>query len=134
MTQSTPRRRAGAATPASGRSPAIAEASLSYLSVIEEVTGSGITQGELGQAVGAGLRSVQNWASGQNQPRGRTATKLLDLRTIVALLRDSYTDEGIEIWLRSRNRNLDLQRPIDLLTQGRLDEVLEEARWVTGGM
>jgi hypothetical protein len=108
--------------------------SLTFLKVIEEVTDAGITQAELGQAVGAGPRSVQNWVSGQNTPRGKTAERLLDLRTIVEILRDSYTEEGIKIWLHSRNRNLDLRRPIDLLTQGQMDEVLEEARWVAGGM
>ncbi len=116
------------------RRPRNEQASPTYLNVIDEVTGSGITQAELGRAVGASVRSVQNWVSGQNPPRGRTAEKLLDLRTIVALLRDSYTDEGINIWLHSRNHNLALQRPIDLLTEGRIEEVLDEARWVAGGM
>lgn len=111
-----------------------ASGSLSYLRVIAEVTRSGITQAELGKAVGAAPRSVQNWASGENSPRGRKAERLLDVKTIVELLGDSYTEEGIEIWLHSRNRNLDMARPIDLLTEGRIDEVLEQARWVAGGM
>ena len=108
--------------------------SLSFLRVIEEVTSSGITQLELGKAVGAAPRSVQNWATGDVEPRGAKVAKLLDVKTIVDLLRDSYTDEGIKIWLHSRNRNLDLERPIDLLTQGRIEEVLDEARWVAGSM
>lgn len=108
--------------------------SLTYMRVIEDVTRSGITQVELAKAVGAGARSVQNWASGQNSPRGRSVTKLLDLHTIVSLLGDSYTEEGIDIWLHARNRNLDMQRPVDLLVEGRIDEVLDEARWVAGGM
>lgn len=108
--------------------------SLTYMRVIEEVTRSGITQTELAHAVGASPRSVQNWASGQNTPRGKSMEKLLDLRALVDLLHDSYTEEGIGIWLHSRNRNLDLQRPIDLLVEGRIDEVLDEARWVAGGM
>lgn len=122
MTPTRPDQRAGSAS------------SPTYLAVIEEVTDSGITQAELGRAVGAGARSVQNWINGQNSPRGRTAERLLDLRTIVALLKDSYTDEGIKIWLHSRNRNLDLARPIDLLTEGQIDAVLDEAHWVAGGM
>ncbi|TQF74115.1 DUF2384 domain-containing protein [Rhodococcus spelaei] len=108
--------------------------SLTYMRVIEDITRSGITQGELAKAVGAGSRSVQNWASGQNSPRGKSVTKLLDLRSIVDLLGESYTEEGIDIWLHSRNRNLDMQRPVDLLVEGRIDEVLDEARWVAGGM
>jgi DNA-binding transcriptional regulator YiaG len=108
--------------------------SVTYMRVVEKVTSSGITQSELAKAVGAGARSVQNWASGANAPRGRSAEKLLDLHSIVDLLSDSYTREGIDIWLHSRNRNLDMQRPIDLLVEGKLDEVLDEAKWVAGGM
>jgi transcriptional regulator with XRE-family HTH domain len=102
--------------------------------VVEKVTNSGITQSELAKAVGAGARSVQNWASGSNAPRGRSAEKLLDLHSIVDLLSDSYTPEGIDIWLHSRNRNLDMRRPIDLLVEGELEQVLDEAKWVAGGM
>jgi transcriptional regulator with XRE-family HTH domain len=108
--------------------------SVTYMRVVDEVTRSGITQAELAKAVGAGPRTVQNWASGHNTPRGKTAERLLDIRTIVELLSDSYTDEGIGIWLHSRNRNLDMRRPIDMLTEGQVDHVLEEAKWVTGGM
>lgn len=112
----------------------VAQGSLTYIRVIDEVTQTGITQAELGKVVGASVRSVQNWANGQNFPRGKSIVRLLDLHTIVRILADSYTDEGIDIWLHSRNRNMDMQRPIDLLVRGQIDEVLEEARWVAGGM
>jgi DNA-binding transcriptional regulator YiaG len=108
--------------------------SVTYMRVVNDVTRVGITQAELAKAVGSGARAVQNWASGQNSPRGEAAKRLLDVRAVVDLLSDSYTDEGIDIWLHSRNRNLEMQRPIDLITQGELDLVLAEAKWVAGGM
>jgi DNA-binding transcriptional regulator YiaG len=108
--------------------------SLSYRGVLEILTDVGITQAEMAKAVGASTRTVQNWVSGANPPRGKNAERLLDLHTIVDVLRDSYTPEGIKIWLRSRNLNLDLQRPIDLLLSGEATAVLDEARWVAGGM
>ena len=115
--------------------PADAPASsVTYMRVVNEVTRAGITQAELAKAVGSGARAVQNWASGQNTPRGGAVKRLLDVRTVVELLSDSYTDEGIDIWLHSRNRNLDMRRPIDLITEGQIDRVLEEAKWVAGGM
>ncbi len=55
-----------------------------------------------------------------------------DFDDIVEELRTAYTDEGIRIWLNSRNRNLDRQRPIDLLTSGEFDRVLREAERVGG--
>ena len=107
---------------------------LTYLRIVEQVTGSGITQEELGSAVGASLRSVQNWASGAAAPRGASRERLLDVKYIVEELRAAYTDEGIEIWLHARNRNLGGQRPIDLLTAGGVDIVVEEAQRVSGAM
>ncbi|MCB1510518.1 MAG: helix-turn-helix transcriptional regulator [Hyphomicrobiaceae bacterium] len=108
--------------------------SVTYMRVVEEVTKAGVTQAELAKAVGAGPRAVQNWASGQNAPRGATVKRLLDVRTIIELLSDSYTDEGIDIWLHARNRNLNMRRPIDLIVEGQIDTVIDEAKWVTGGM
>lgn len=108
--------------------------SVTYMRVVEEVTRAGITQAELAKAVGSGPRAVQNWASGQNTPRGETVKRLLDVRTVVELLSDSYTDEGIDIWLRARNRNLDMRRPIDLIMEGQIEQVIQQAKWVAGGM
>jgi DNA-binding transcriptional regulator YiaG len=107
---------------------------VTYMQVVSDVTRSGVTQAELASAVGAAARTVYNWSSGQNAPRGQVAERLLDIHAIVDLLSDAYTDEGIDIWLHSRNRNLDMQRPIDLLKEGEVDQVLDQARWVVGGM
>lgn len=109
-------------------------ASITYMRVVEEVTKAGITQAELAKAVGSGPRAVQNWASGQNTPRGQAVKRLLDVRTVVELLSDSYTDEGIDIWLHARNRNLDMRRPIDLIVEGDVEKVIDQAKWVAGGM
>lgn len=110
------------------------DGSLTYLHVVESITNSGITQQQLAAAVGVTVRSVQNWTQGTGSPRGTRMTRLLDIRHLIEILGDAYTDEGIEIWLNSRNRNLDHQRPVDLLQEGRFDEVLAEARRLTGGM
>ena len=110
------------------------EPSATYVRVVNDVTGAGITQAELARAVGSGPRAVQNWASGHNAPRGEAVKRLLDVRTVITLLSDSYTDEGIDIWLHSRNRNLDMKRPIDLIVGGEIDKVIDEAKWVAGGM
>jgi transcriptional regulator with XRE-family HTH domain len=110
------------------------ERPVTYRQVVDDVTRSGVTQAELASAVGAAARTVYNWASGHNAPRGQVAERLLDIHAIVDLLSDAYTAEGIDIWLHSRNRNLEMQRPIDLLKEGEVDQVLEQARWVVGGM
>lgn len=108
--------------------------SLTYLRIVDEITGSGITQTELGQAVGASLRTVQNWAAGSGTPAGVKVRRLLDVQYIVRELREAYTEEGVQIWMHARNRNLDGQRPIDLLAAGQYDDVLAEAEHVSGAM
>src|SRR5690348_6724172 len=104
---------------------------LTFLRIVEEVTESGITQAELGKAVGASTRTVQNWATGTTVPAGVKARRLLDLQYIVRELRTAYTDEGVRIWLNARNRNLARRRPIELLIEGHFDEVLEEAERIS---
>jgi transcriptional regulator with XRE-family HTH domain len=108
--------------------------SLTYLRIVDDITRSGITQAELGQAVGASLRTVQNWAAGNGTPAGMKMRRLLDVQYIVRELREAYTEEGVQIWLHARNRNLNGQRPIDLLAADQYDEVLAEAERVSGAM
>ena len=110
------------------------QSNLTYLRIIEQVTETGITQEELGIAVGASLRTIQNWASGAASPRGHSRERLLDVQFIVDELRHAYTDEGVQIWMHARNRNLGGRRPIDLLAEGQHDRVLEEATRVSGAM
>lgn len=126
------RRRAKSTHRQTAESPAAG--SLTYLRIVEQVTGSGISQRELGSAVGASLRSVQNWATGESAPRGGSRTRLLDMKYIVEELRTIYTEEGVSIWLHARNRNLGGDRPIDLLTAGEVDRVVEEAQRLSGAM
>ncbi len=113
---------------------AVRSPSPTYGLIVQTVTNSGITQAQLGQAVGASTRTVQNWASGEVTPRGPKVRRLLDLKYLVEQLQTAYTDEGVQIWLHSRNRNLDTERPIDLILTDRLDEVVEEAERVAGAM
>ncbi len=103
-----------------------ATSNVTYMRIVEDVTSSGITQAELARAVGATVRTIQNWTSGTARPRGKSAERLLDVSQIVKALGEVYRDEGIQIWLRSRNRNLGGRRPIELLAEGDLDEVLAE--------
>jgi hypothetical protein len=52
--------------------------------------------------------------------------------SVFDILADTYTPQGVSVWLSCRNRNLGDQSPVDLLKAGRLDEVLAEARRVAG--
>ena len=106
--------------------------SLTFPRIIEELSASGITRVELSKAVGAAERTVQTWAAGTSAPTGLRARRLLDVQFIVRELSDTYTQEGVRIWFNSRNRNLERERPIDLLERGEIDRVLEEATRISG--
>ena len=113
--------------------PGPAAQNVTYMRIVEDVTGSVITQTELAQAVGTSTRTVQNWTRG-SAPRGKVAVRLLDIQHVVGELRDVYNDEAIQIWLRSRNRNLGGQRPLELLAAERVEEVITEAQNIVRGM
>lgn len=104
-----------------------------FVGVMQEVGTSGLTQAELAKAVGASVRAVQTWAAGTSQPTGVRADRLLDVKLILERLRDIYTEEGIRIWLHSRNNDLGMRRPIELLEQGEIDQVLDEVDSLVGG-
>jgi uncharacterized protein (DUF2384 family) len=107
---------------------------VTYMRIVDDVTGSVITQGELAKAVGASVRTVQNWTAGGTIPRGSAEKRLLDVQHVVHQLREVYTDEGVQIWLRSRNQNLGGRRPVELLAAEQVDAVLDEVDRVLGGM
>jgi transcriptional regulator with XRE-family HTH domain len=89
---------------------------------------AGFTQADLGKVLGVSERTVQSWSAPDcSQPTRVKLQRLLDISVIVSLLQDAYNDEGVRIWLHSRNSNLDFKRPIDLLAFGNHDRVLEEA-------
>jgi hypothetical protein len=59
-------------------------------------------------------------------------TEVEALWEVQLILKDTYTFPGVRIWLQSRNRNLDMQRPEDLIKSGEHDLVFAEARRLAG--
>lgn len=106
--------------------------SLVYTRVVADVR-RGLTVSEIGGITRVSERSVQNWASGKSKPEGDSRDRLLELKYVIEGLTDVYEDEGIEIWLHSRQRSLGGQSPLDLLQEGRFDEVLDAVDRLAGG-
>lgn len=92
-----------------------------------------MTLQEVAAASGASARTVQNWAAATTRPRGKSADRILDLAHLVNELREVLSEEGVEIWLKSRNRNLGGHRPLELLAAGAANDVLRESERVVGG-
>jgi uncharacterized protein (DUF2384 family) len=78
---------------------------------------------ELAQWLGVNRSQVTRYRRGQ-RPQGETAWRLLGLDTVVQALRQFAEPAAIPDWLLGINAHLNDQRPIDLLRQGRLAQVI----------
>jgi hypothetical protein len=88
----------------------------------------GLSDHDIAKAVpNAGARSVRRWRT-EGPPTTRAAQRwepIDDLWATVGYLlaNATYDEEGIVAWLRSRNAGLDDQRPLDVLGEGRFEDV-----------
>ena len=68
--------------------------------------------------------TVSRWTAGTSFPQPRTQLLISDLRYVVDRLSELYDPEETRLWLYARHRLLDGARPIDLIHDGRAEEVL----------
>lgn len=85
----------------------------------------GLTEADVAAATGADERSVRRWL-GATRPT-RHERQIDDLRSIVQLLAETLTNDGVRQWLRARNRYLKGDRPLDVLARGEYKRVHEAA-------
>jgi|ERR671934_763484 transcriptional regulator with XRE-family HTH domain len=85
----------------------------------------GLTEADVATATGADKRSVRRWL--QDTRPVRHERQIDDLRSIVQVLAETLTPDGIRQWLRARNRYLKGDRPLDALARGEYDRVQEAA-------
>jgi transcriptional regulator with XRE-family HTH domain len=68
--------------------------------------------------------TVSRWSSGKAFPHPKTQLLISDLRYVVDRLAEFYSPDETRIWLYSKHRLLNGQRAIELIHDGRTDEVL----------
>ena len=68
--------------------------------------------------------TVSRWSVGKADPHPRAQLVLSDLRYVVMRLSEFYTPEETRVWLYARNDLLDGQRAVDLIHDGKTEEVL----------
>jgi transcriptional regulator with XRE-family HTH domain len=68
--------------------------------------------------------TVSRWSAGSSFPHPKTQLLISDLRYVVDRLADFYDPEETRVWLYSKHRLLNGERAIDLIHDGRADEVL----------
>jgi len=110
-----------------------AASGFSFPSLVEEIRANGLTAAEIGQITGVRERQVQNWAAGSSRPTAETRDRLVDIHYLVRQLRNVYLAQGVEIWLHARNPELNDQRPIDMLVEGRFEPVVHAVQRLRSG-
>lgn len=68
--------------------------------------------------------TVSRWTSGGAFPHPKTQLLISDLKYVVDRLADFYDPDETRLWLYAKHRLLNGARPIDLIHDGRADEVL----------
>ena len=70
-------------------------------------------------------RSVSRWKADEAVPRREAEERLLELRAVVDLTRNVMRDNAARLWLRSPNPDLGYDKPLDLITQGHYQRVID---------
>jgi putative toxin-antitoxin system antitoxin component (TIGR02293 family) len=83
-----------------------------------------IDVGDLAQITGSTPRSVSRWTSATASPRREAEDRLLELKTVVDLLRSVLRDEPARLWLRSPQPGLDWRKPLELIAGGEYRRVI----------
>ncbi len=85
-----------------------------------------LTADEIAVATGADQRTVRRWWHNGSSPT-QYRRQLDDLRAIAEILSTTMHEEAIGSWLRSRNRYLNYERPLEALGRDEFDKVREAA-------
>lgn len=92
---------------------------------IEELRNVGGLKGtDIANIAEVSKATVSRWAQGAASPHPRTQLILSDLHYIVGRLEEYYSAKEIRTWLYARHPQLNGARAIDLINQGRSEEVL----------
>ena len=93
--------------------------------ILDELRDRGGLKGtDIANIVHVSPPTVSRWSRGKGTPPLHTQTVIADLRYIVDRLSDFYTPDEARLWLHAKHPLLDNERAIDLIFQGRTEQVL----------
>lgn len=84
----------------------------------------GLKGTDVANITGVSPATASRWATGRISPHPRTELLISDLRYVVDRLSEYYSADETRIWLYSKHRFLNDRRAIDLIHDGKADEVL----------
>ena len=93
--------------------------------ILDDLRQRGGLQGkDIANILGASPPTVSRWSRGAGAPTLHTQTVIAELRYVVERLSDFYAPDETRLWLHARHPLLDGRRAIDLIRDGRTEEVL----------
>lgn len=87
--------------------------------------GDVVDTADLARVTETNPRSVARWRSQETTPRRDAEERLLELRAVVELARSVMSDDAARLWLRSPDRDLDYEKPLDLIAAGQYRRVID---------
>ena len=85
----------------------------------------GMRSRDIADVLGSRPETVSRWNQGKAFPRPEAEKLLLDFEYIVDQLSDFYEPIEARVWLFSRQKLLNGERPVDLIRQRKTDSVME---------
>lgn len=93
---------------------------------LNEITLQGGLKGtDIANITDVSKATVSRWRAGDIQPQPRNELILSDLHYVVGRLQEFYAPDEIRIWLYALHPQLNSERSIDLIHEGRTVEVLK---------
>lgn len=89
---------------------------------------------DVANVLGTRPETVSRWNQGKAFPHPETEKLLLELEYVVDQLSDFYEPIETRLWLFSRQKLLDGEKPVDLIQQGRTSEVLAVIQQLRDGV
>ena len=94
-----------------------------------------LTNADVANLLGLRPETISRWNRGHAFPHRESERELLEIEYIVDELSDFYDEPNeARMWLFSRQRLLDDERPADLIKQGRSQAVLDSIRKILEGV
>ena len=93
--------------------------------ILDHLRDDGGLQGkDIANIVSVSPATVSRWSSGKATPDLKTQTVIAELRYVVDRLSDFYTPDETRLWLHAIHPMLNNERAIDLINNGRTEDVL----------
>jgi uncharacterized protein (DUF2384 family) len=102
-----------------------------YLGELQDL--GGLKGTDIANVTDVSKATVSRWKTGAMKPHPRNELILSDLHYIVERLQEYYSSDEIRVWLYARHPQLNGQRAIDLIHQGKSIEVLGVLDRLDGG-